>query len=155
MCLRHRHQSGCLPSHAGLAPGIDWEPIAGCLVSGVCRIARSQLLGKSLVSSVAQFPHQTLPNVLEWPAPPASSTYNIRTHQEQYYSAKALSWCSTAEPVFNDLPLMLQGVFEPIGRPLVSNGETRPEAYWRNYRRLAGVCLRKKTFAISSMMLRI
>ena len=90
---------------------------------------------------------------------PASSTYNIRTHQEKYYSAKALSWCSTAELLFNDpslMPsLMLQGVVEPIGRQLVSRGETRPEAYWRNYRRLAGVCLSKKTFAISSMMLRI
>jgi hypothetical protein len=36
-------------------------PIASCLVSGVRRIARSQLLGESLVSSIAQFPHQTLP----------------------------------------------------------------------------------------------
>jgi hypothetical protein len=89
---------------------------------------------RALLSS----PIKPSPNVLEWPVPPASSTYNIRTHQEQYYSAKALSWCSTAGLVFNDPPLMLQGVFEPFGRPLVSNGETRPEAYWRNCRRLAG-----------------
>jgi hypothetical protein len=26
-----------------------------------------------------------------------SATYNIRTHQEQYYSARALSQCSTAK----------------------------------------------------------
>jgi hypothetical protein len=46
---------------------------------------------RALLSS----PIKPSPNVLEWPVPPASSTYNIRTHQEQYYSAKALSWRST------------------------------------------------------------
>jgi hypothetical protein len=40
--------------------------------------------------------------------------------------------------VVNYPPLMLQWLSKPIGKPLVSYGETRPEAYWRNCRRLAG-----------------
>jgi hypothetical protein len=84
-----------------------------CYAAMRLRSAARQRLRETLVSSIAQF---SPPNVLEWPV--ASSTYNIRTHQEQYYSAKALSWCSTAELVFNDPPLMLQCLSDPIGRPL-------------------------------------
>ena len=64
---------------------------------------------------------------------PSSSVYTIRTIQEQDYSATALLHWERLD----DRLLMLHSL-KPIGRPLVSNGETQhdnyPETFARNWR---------------------